>query len=224
MKYKLLLPELVLTAACLFPETATKRARATTRNLLNVPYGDGEGEKLDIYFPDTGSEGEQRGLVAPGQSSARGPASLSPALCLVLQPCRSLCSFTEGTGRVAGGSEIWKRRDEGRFLFPWPLSFLFLDLLLQMTAHGAWGGLAGGKCVLSQCGGRKSESKVSGLCSLQRPLGRSCPCLLPLLVALGVRGLWLHHSRLSPCLHVAFMCPRLGSPPLSAYNGTSHQV
>ncbi|XP_024409519.1 kynurenine formamidase [Desmodus rotundus] len=35
---------------------ATKRARATTRNLLNVPYGDGEGEKLDIYFPDTGSE------------------------------------------------------------------------------------------------------------------------------------------------------------------------
>ncbi|XP_053515670.1 kynurenine formamidase isoform X4 [Artibeus jamaicensis] len=36
---------------------ATKRARATRRNLLNVPYGDGEGEKLDIYFPEAGSEG-----------------------------------------------------------------------------------------------------------------------------------------------------------------------
>ncbi|XP_045691899.1 kynurenine formamidase isoform X3 [Phyllostomus hastatus] len=35
---------------------ATKRARATRRTLLNVPYGDGEGEKLDIYFPEAGSE------------------------------------------------------------------------------------------------------------------------------------------------------------------------
>ncbi|KAF0887092.1 KFA formamidase, partial [Crocuta crocuta] len=46
----------MLTATCLFLETATKRARAT-RSLLNVPYGDGEGEKLDIYFPDRVSEG-----------------------------------------------------------------------------------------------------------------------------------------------------------------------
>ncbi|XP_039082242.1 kynurenine formamidase isoform X2 [Hyaena hyaena] len=36
-------------------DEATKRARAT-RSLLNVPYGDGEGEKLDIYFPDRVSE------------------------------------------------------------------------------------------------------------------------------------------------------------------------
>ncbi|XP_036920290.1 kynurenine formamidase isoform X1 [Sturnira hondurensis] len=35
---------------------ATKRARATRRNLLDVPYRDGEGEKLDIYFPETESE------------------------------------------------------------------------------------------------------------------------------------------------------------------------
>ncbi|XP_035890107.1 kynurenine formamidase isoform X1 [Phyllostomus discolor] len=35
---------------------ATKRARDTRRTLLNVPYGDGEGEKLDIYFPEAGSE------------------------------------------------------------------------------------------------------------------------------------------------------------------------
>ncbi|XP_021569276.1 kynurenine formamidase [Carlito syrichta] len=36
---------------------ATRRARATRRSLLHVPYGDGEGEKLDIYFPDEMSEG-----------------------------------------------------------------------------------------------------------------------------------------------------------------------
>ncbi|XP_006869718.1 PREDICTED: kynurenine formamidase [Chrysochloris asiatica] len=31
---------------------ATSQARATRRSLLHVPYGDGQGEKLDIYLPD----------------------------------------------------------------------------------------------------------------------------------------------------------------------------
>ncbi|XP_034044649.1 kynurenine formamidase isoform X2 [Thalassophryne amazonica] len=31
----------------------TARARGLTQTLLNVPYGDGEGEKLDIYLPNT---------------------------------------------------------------------------------------------------------------------------------------------------------------------------
>ncbi|XP_008577732.1 PREDICTED: kynurenine formamidase [Galeopterus variegatus] len=35
---------------------ATKRARATRKTLLQVPYGDGDGEKVDIYFPDKVSE------------------------------------------------------------------------------------------------------------------------------------------------------------------------
>ncbi|XP_008847860.2 kynurenine formamidase isoform X2 [Nannospalax galili] len=35
---------------------ATTMARATRRSRLNVPYGDGEGEKLDIYFPDKATE------------------------------------------------------------------------------------------------------------------------------------------------------------------------
>uniref|UniRef100_A0A671FKX4 Kynurenine formamidase n=2 Tax=Rhinolophus ferrumequinum TaxID=59479 RepID=A0A671FKX4_RHIFE len=35
---------------------ATKKARATRRSLLNVPYGDGDAEKLDIYFPEKMSE------------------------------------------------------------------------------------------------------------------------------------------------------------------------
>lgn len=35
---------------------ATRKARATRKSELHVPYGDGEGEKLDIYFPDRTSE------------------------------------------------------------------------------------------------------------------------------------------------------------------------
>ncbi|XP_043318209.1 kynurenine formamidase isoform X6 [Cervus elaphus] len=34
----------------------TKRARATGRSLIDVPYGEGEGEKLDIYLPEAVSE------------------------------------------------------------------------------------------------------------------------------------------------------------------------
>uniref|UniRef100_G1QFB4 Arylformamidase n=1 Tax=Myotis lucifugus TaxID=59463 RepID=G1QFB4_MYOLU len=36
--------------------TATRRARATRRSLLDVPYGAGEGETLDVYFPEAASE------------------------------------------------------------------------------------------------------------------------------------------------------------------------
>nr|XP_009250355.1 kynurenine formamidase isoform X1 [Pongo abelii] len=36
---------------------ATRRARAARKSLLHVPYGDGEGEKVDIYFPDESAEG-----------------------------------------------------------------------------------------------------------------------------------------------------------------------
>ncbi|CAH6776485.1 Afmid [Phodopus roborovskii] len=35
---------------------ATRKARATRRSQLDVPYGDGEGEKMDIYFPDEDSK------------------------------------------------------------------------------------------------------------------------------------------------------------------------
>lgn len=34
----------------------TQKARAAAHTLLHVPYGDGEGEKLDIYFPADSSE------------------------------------------------------------------------------------------------------------------------------------------------------------------------
>ncbi|XP_058435954.1 kynurenine formamidase isoform X7 [Marmota monax] len=36
---------------------ATRKARDTCRSQLHVPYGDGDGEKMDIYFPDQASEG-----------------------------------------------------------------------------------------------------------------------------------------------------------------------
>ncbi|XP_048221337.1 kynurenine formamidase isoform X2 [Perognathus longimembris pacificus] len=35
---------------------ATRKARVTRRSQLDVPYGDGDGEKVDIYFPDVASE------------------------------------------------------------------------------------------------------------------------------------------------------------------------
>uniref|UniRef100_A0A8D2DK83 Kynurenine formamidase n=1 Tax=Sciurus vulgaris TaxID=55149 RepID=A0A8D2DK83_SCIVU len=35
---------------------ATRKARDTCRNQLHVPYGEGEGERLDIYFPEQASE------------------------------------------------------------------------------------------------------------------------------------------------------------------------
>lgn len=35
---------------------ATRRARASGRSLLDVPYGAGEGEALDVYFPEAASE------------------------------------------------------------------------------------------------------------------------------------------------------------------------
>ncbi|CDQ98227.1 unnamed protein product [Oncorhynchus mykiss] len=35
----------------------TERARGLAQTLLNVPYGEGEGEKLDVYVPTTTSLG-----------------------------------------------------------------------------------------------------------------------------------------------------------------------
>ncbi|VTJ59295.1 Hypothetical predicted protein [Marmota monax] len=58
---------------------ATRKARDTCRSQLHVPYGDGDGEKMDIYFPDQASEGEPGGL-----------AVLSRQRCLAL-PCTLFC-------------------------------------------------------------------------------------------------------------------------------------
>lgn len=33
------------------PPAATQRARASVQTALHIPYGDGDREKLDIYFP-----------------------------------------------------------------------------------------------------------------------------------------------------------------------------
>lgn len=35
----------------------TERARGLAQTLLNVPYGEGDGEKLDVYIPSTSSLG-----------------------------------------------------------------------------------------------------------------------------------------------------------------------
>lgn len=76
----------MLTATCPFLETATKRAQATGRNLLDVPYGDGEGEKLDIYFPEAVSEGKP-GLVVPhGSQLGALPRPTRPLFCPTALP------------------------------------------------------------------------------------------------------------------------------------------
>lgn len=43
------------------PTPGTERARASAQTLLDVPYGSGDREKLDIYFPTDPSESEWRG-------------------------------------------------------------------------------------------------------------------------------------------------------------------
>lgn len=37
--------------------SGTKRACDLAQTLLNVPYGEGDGEKLDVYIPNTNSLG-----------------------------------------------------------------------------------------------------------------------------------------------------------------------
>ncbi|XP_030878904.1 kynurenine formamidase isoform X4 [Leptonychotes weddellii] len=63
---------------CLFLETATKKAQATRRSLLHVPYGDGEGEKLDIYFPREVSAGRWPGRRSRSRAQLARPPGLSP--------------------------------------------------------------------------------------------------------------------------------------------------
>lgn len=70
--------QIVLTATCPFLETATKKVRATRKSLLHVPYGDGEGEKLDIYFPgEVAAEGRPSGGLSLGRSRLAWPPGLS---------------------------------------------------------------------------------------------------------------------------------------------------
>ncbi|XP_012516776.1 PREDICTED: kynurenine formamidase isoform X1 [Propithecus coquereli] len=51
---------------------ATRRARATGRSLLHVPYGDAKGETLDIYLPHEAPEGQRGGWGSCRR--AQGPA------------------------------------------------------------------------------------------------------------------------------------------------------
>ena len=80
------LPEVVLTATCLFLETVTKRARATGRSLLDVPYGEGEVEKLDIYLPEAVSEGNWGLVVALGTLLGALPRPTHPLFCPTAMP------------------------------------------------------------------------------------------------------------------------------------------
>uniref|UniRef100_A0A8C2SI47 Kynurenine formamidase n=1 Tax=Capra hircus TaxID=9925 RepID=A0A8C2SI47_CAPHI len=64
----------------------TKRARATRRSLLDVPYGAGEGEKLDIYLPEAVSEGNRGLVVALGSQLGALPWPTRPLFCPTAMP------------------------------------------------------------------------------------------------------------------------------------------
>ncbi|MEQ2158971.1 hypothetical protein GOODEAATRI_017636 [Goodea atripinnis] len=42
----------------------TEQARSLAQTLINVPYGDGDGEKLDVYIPRTDSLGDMDLMVS----------------------------------------------------------------------------------------------------------------------------------------------------------------
>ncbi|XP_050837472.1 kynurenine formamidase isoform X3 [Serinus canaria] len=96
----------------------TERARASGQTLLHVPYGDGDGEKLDIYFPTDPSEtfpalvyihgGYWQCLRGCGCCAAQRPPALPFVLCsghmdtMVLQVRRSLVFLVEHYPRIRG--------------------------------------------------------------------------------------------------------------------------
>lgn len=52
---------MILSSECPDCDTlcsGTVRARSLAQTLLNVPYGEGDGEKLDVYIPNTSSLGK----------------------------------------------------------------------------------------------------------------------------------------------------------------------
>lgn len=44
----------VFVGVCL----GTEKARAVAQNILDIPYGEGDEEKLDVYMPDSSSPGK----------------------------------------------------------------------------------------------------------------------------------------------------------------------
>lgn len=36
----------------------TEKARAVAQNILDIPYGEGDEEKLDVYMPESSSPGK----------------------------------------------------------------------------------------------------------------------------------------------------------------------
>lgn len=209
IKHKWLLPEVALTATCLFPEVATKRARATRRSLLHIPYGEGHGETLDIYFPEGMSEGKGR-ADDPWQS----PARHQPQPCTLFCPVCSLACLCVFPRRILAewkvSEGIWMNRGKGRLL---------------SQASGCPGAPATNDHTLGaqnseidseSSGGQRSETRVSaGHAPSQGrvPKGRACSRLLHLLGPKVFLGLWPQH------FHPAFIflfsvCVSLKSPLL----------
>lgn len=65
----MLLGKFVVTKTCRTAESVavyvgvwlgTEKARAVAQNILDIPYGEGDEEKLDVYMPLSSSPGKSR--------------------------------------------------------------------------------------------------------------------------------------------------------------------
>lgn len=82
---------------------ATQKARATRRSQLDVPYGDGVGEKMDIYFPEEDSKGEMdRASGPPGGRQPGVGSPAPPAVCYSFPPLPVLARRILAERKVSG--------------------------------------------------------------------------------------------------------------------------
>jgi len=51
-------PIILNLEVCVCVCSGTEKARAVTQTLIDVPYGEGDREKLDVYLPCSSSPGE----------------------------------------------------------------------------------------------------------------------------------------------------------------------
>jgi len=84
--------------------SGTERARGRAQTLLNVPYGEGDGEKLDVYIPKTNSLGTDSSLhfMYAETSVTHDDKRASPPL---FQTSTLLFTCMEATGSFSGTAD-----------------------------------------------------------------------------------------------------------------------
>ena len=113
----------MLTATCPFLRQPPRGPGPPGRACCMSPMETAKGRKWTFTSPTSHLKvvgegaGGPRAWGSSGRAQQGGPRS--HALCLVLQPCLSSCSFTEDTGRAEGESGDVDGGLQERFHFPW---------------------------------------------------------------------------------------------------------